>query len=100
MNASVQNQLSAIARNAKRESSATVNGSSLLSWLLQQRSSSGRAVEPHIIHMRRCEKCGVWSSEAICACLKMLPASSILEPPAPPDEEAFAVWQDDGGGEG
>ena len=80
--------------NDQRESrsSATVSDSSLLSWLLGSRSCGG-SIEPRIIQMKRCEHCGVWSSDEICRCRKLLPPSS-LETPEPDVE---ALWQEFGG---
>ena len=75
-------------------SSATVSDSSLLSYLLRSSLCISAVERPRVIHMKRCEHCGVWSSEAICKCLKLLPASSLDDPR---DEDALQIWQDDGG---
>jgi len=85
--------------NAPRESrsSATVSDSSLLSWLLGSRSCGGStdAQQPRVIHMKRCEFCGVWSSDEICRCRKLLPPSSLDTPDGEPATEA--LWQEFGG---
>ena len=78
-------------------SSATVSDSSLLSWLLGSRSCGG-SIEPpapRVIHMKRCEHCGVWSSDEICRCRKLLPPSSLDLPDSDPAPEA--LWQEFGG---
>jgi len=86
--------------NAQRESrpSATVSDSSLLSWLLGSRSCGGFTepeAGPRIIHMKRCEHCGVWSNDEICRCRKLLPPSSLDQPDGEPVPEA--LWQEFGG---
>ena len=86
--------------NDQREShsSATVSDSSLLSWLLGSRSCGGSIETPtetRVIHLKRCEHCGVWSNDEICRCRKLLPPSSLDTP----DGEAApeALWQEFGG---
>lgn len=89
-----QNQR-ASANRASRAMSASqeVQDGSLLAYLLGRSSCGSYHTEPKVIHVKRCELCGVWSSDSICACLKMLPASSLDDPRGIEDDP----WQDTGG---
>lgn len=70
-----------------------VKDGSLLAFLLGQSFFGSYSTEPRVIPVQKCSNCGVYSADEICQCLKLLPPSSLERE----DEDALAMWQDDGG---